>query len=131
MTVPVPMKITVAGLRNGVVNYGKVKVGRFNKRRFVLANRNRTHTPILFLGGDAHGDPFIVTPGNNSPSNFGFLQTFQVSNCPQPLPANRSCWLDVYFVPQDKITNPKTATLTIYDDADNAPQHFTLTVTAK
>jgi len=54
-----------------------------------------------------------------------------VTNCPQPLLANKHCWLDVYFVPQDKLTNPKTATLSIYDNAQNAPQTFILNGTAK
>ena len=63
--------------------------------------------------------------------NFGFLGV-QATNCPQPLPANKKCWLDVWFVPQDKINNPpKMSTLTIFDNATNAPQSFTLMGTGK
>ncbi len=125
--VPVALQVTAAGVRNNVINYGKVKVGRFLKQRFTLANKNRSHLPILFLDGDGMGHSFIVNPGGN----FGFLQGVKVTNCPVELLANKSCWLDVYFVPQDNVTNPKVANLTIYDDADNAPQIFTLTGTGK
>lgn len=125
--VPVALQVTAAGVRNNVINYGKVKVGRFLKKRFTLANKNRSHLPILFLDGDGMGHSFIVNPGGN----FGFLQGVKVTNCPVELLANKSCWLDVYFVPQDNVTNPKVANLTIYDDADNAPQIFTLTGTGK
>ena len=125
--VPVALQVTAAGLRNNLINYGKVKVGRFLKKRFTLANKNRSHLPIFFLDGDGMGHSFIVNPGGN----FGFLQGVKVTNCPEELLANKSCWLDVYFVPQDNVSNPKTATITLYDDADNAPQVFTLTGTGK
>ena len=131
IAVPVSLRITAPGLRNGVVAYPKVRVGRLAKRRFTIANKNKTHTPIQFLDGDGQGDSFIITPGPNSASTFGFLPGVPVTNCPQPLLANKHCWLDVYFVPQDKLTNPKTATLSIYDNAQNAPQTFILNGTAK
>jgi len=118
----VALKITVAGLHNGVVSYPAVRVGKFTKRRFTLANKNRSHLPMFFLDGDGMGHSFIVNPAGN----FGFLLGVKVTNCPEELLANKSCWLDVYFVPQDNVTNPKTATITLYDDADNAPQVFSL-----
>ena len=109
----------MAGLQNGVVNYGKVKVGKFLKRRFTLANLNRKNIAIQFLQS---GPAFVVNPAGN----FGFLQGVQATDCPPTLAAKKTCWLDVYFVPQNNTNNPKQATLSIFDNADNAPQTFML-----
>lgn len=85
------------------MNYGTVRVGRINKRRFVLSNINRTHTAITFTNEDGQGHSFFVNPAGD----FGFLQGAHVqnTNCPQVLPANRLCWLDVYFVPQNNTSS--------------------------
>ncbi len=129
-TVAVALKVTATGLAKGVLSYGKVKLGKGLKRRLTLSNTNKKKLQITFDSGDANGDNFIVTLTGNTPAgSFGFIGTMP-TNCAAQLPANKTCYLDVWFLPQ-ATTNPNTATLRIYDNADNAPQTISLTGTAK
>ena len=122
-----PLKVAGAGLRNGVLNFGAIKAGKISKRALSLSNANKTHTTLTFQAGNAQGDPLIVDPAGN----FGFPTGAKRSNCPQALPANKKCTLNIWFMPQDNLSNPKTATLIIFDNANNGPQSITLSGTAK
>lgn len=120
-----PLKVAGAGLRNGVLNFGVVKTGKSHKRVLTLSNANKTHTALIFQAGNPQGDWFIIDPAGN------FSFPANRSNCPPTLAANKKCHLNLLFTPQDKLTNPKTATLIIFDNANNGPQSITLSGTAK
>ncbi len=126
-TIAVPLKITGSGFRDGVLNFGAVKTGKSRKRVLNLSNVNKTHTALTFVPQNTQGESFLVDPLGN----FGFPNGATVSNCPQSLPANKKCTISIWFMPQDAVTSPKTATLVIYDNANNGPQVVTLTGTPK
>jgi hypothetical protein len=106
-----------------VLNFGTVKTGKVLKRVLNLTNSNKTHTALTFEPVNGQGESFLIDPLGN----FGFPNGATVSNCPQALPANKKCTLNIWFMPQDKTSSPKTATLIIFDNASNGPQIITLT----
>jgi hypothetical protein len=118
--VPVPLVIKVPGLQNGIVNFGKVKVGKQGKKVFTLSNPNKTHTGITIQNATTSPAP--------PAGRFGFLAT-SPSNCPfapNQLAAKKTCKVTVFFIPNAASTTPFMATLTFTDNASNAPQTFML-----
>jgi hypothetical protein len=119
---PAPtLKITAAGLKDGVVNFGKVKVGKKVKKVFILANLNKTHTPITFNAA------LPTISATSSSGTFEFpTPPVKTTNCPvnMTLLANKKCYVAVYYLPTVVTgTNPAdTATLTFSNNASNSPQ---------
>jgi hypothetical protein len=122
--VPVPLVIKVPGLQNGIVNFGKVKVGKLGKKVFTLSNPNKTHTGITLDLNNSTTSP--APPAGK----FGFLAKFPTNcpNKPSQLAAKKKCTVSVFFAPDavSPSTSPFMATLTFSDNANNAPQKFTL-----
>jgi sugar lactone lactonase YvrE len=105
-TVPFALKVAPARL-----NFGKVKVGSSKTKTVKVMNPGK------------HADAIIIEAGDAAP---GFTA---VNDCPPTLAAKKRCAFTVTFKPV--AAGGAAGTLTIYDNADNGPQHIALAGTGK
>jgi hypothetical protein len=94
-------------------DFGNVKVGHKKSVTFMLSNSAQEGPPITFASPVA----FSIKPVNH-PQVFGFAGS--ATTCPLQLKPNTECNLTVEFIPT--ASGAASATLTINDNAANAPQ---------
>ena len=104
--VPVPLKVSPSIVRFGAVRSGFTS----NPKKITLSNPNKQGIPITLQTFEATKD-------------FDFPQT-GATTCPQTLPAKGKCFVFVIFAPSG--VGPDLGTLTITDNASNAPQTISL-----
>jgi hypothetical protein len=100
-------------------NFGNVTVGDSKSITFTLSNSAQEGPPITFTS------PFSVPV--TSPQVFGFGKG--ATNCPLQLMPQQSCKLTVQFIPA--VPGFVPSTVTISDNAANAPQMIPLSGTGK
>ena len=104
--VPVPLKVSPS-----IVRFGAVPLGSVSKpKKVTLSNPNKQGIPVTLQQFQATKD-------------FGFPQT-GATTCLQTLPAKGKCFVFVIFAPSG--VGPDFGTLTILDNANNAPQAIRL-----
>jgi hypothetical protein len=102
-------------------NFGNVTVGDDKSVTFTLSNSAQNGPPITFASPGAFSVPLT------SPQVFGFGAG--ATNCPLQLPPQQACKLTVQFIPAIRGFVPST--VTISDNAANAPQMIPLSGTGK
>ena len=102
-------------------NFGNVTVGQDKSVTFTLSNSAQNGPPITFASPAAFSVPLT------SPQVFGFGAG--ATNCPLQLPPQQACKLTVQFIPA--IPGFVPSTVTISDNAANAPQMIPLSGTGK
>jgi hypothetical protein len=100
--------------------FGKVKVGKVKSVTLTLSNPAKNGSPIAF------GNP-MMTVSATSPQVFGFPRS--VTNCPAQLLPKEKCELNVQFAPASQ--GAVSSAVTIFDNAENAPQVIPLQGTGK
>ncbi|MGB8414269.1 MAG: protease pro-enzyme activation domain-containing protein [Candidatus Binatus sp.] len=113
--VPKSLKITPLAEK-----FGKVKVGKVKSVTLTLSNPAKNGSPIAF------GNP-MMTVSAASPQVFGFPRS--VTNCPARLLPKEKCELNVQFAPASQ--GAVSSAVTIFDNAENAPQVIPLQGTGK
>jgi hypothetical protein len=104
------------------LNFKRVKVGSSKTLKLTLQNGAKNGPSITF------GNPNIATVPPPNPQEFGFPQS-GVTNCPAQLSPKQKCNLFLILVPQSP--GNKSSSVTIFDNASNAPQTIPLSGTGK
>jgi hypothetical protein len=93
------------------LNFGKVKLGSSKTKKIKVMNKGKRSDPIQI-------ETFSSVAGFTA-----------VNQCPSVLAPKGRCAFVVTFKPS--AAGPAGGALTIYDNADNGPQHITLIGTGK
>ncbi len=122
---PTPAPSPVAAqleITPGKLNFKKVTVGNAKLLTLTLSNAANNGPPITF------GNPTAFSVPVTSPQEFGFPQS-GMTTCPSQLLPKQECKLTLQFAPAS--TGQKSSTVTIFDNASNAPQVIHLQGTGK
>ena len=101
------------------------RVGRSSVIRLTVVNKNKFHLPLTF------GNPAASVSNQQPPPPplvIGFPGSqsgISPGNCPQSLPANKSCFFNLVFVPVSKNTT-YTSTVTVFDNGGIGAQSANL-----
>jgi hypothetical protein len=108
-------------------DFGSVKVGHSKSVTFTLSNSAEEGPPITFESPVAFRIP------TTNPQIFGFAGT-GATNCPVQLFPQKTCQLTVEFIPAARgvaSCGGVSCTVTVFDNAANAPQAIPLSGSGK